>query len=368
MSLISDDDLLVKESDAPTSAQMIEQIRAGLASGDRAMFEKIITTVPEGFCLAPVLYSKIGRKQNNEVEAEFSSRVRPDFLHYLAHNYAEELGVLGICQHGIECMKKGLDPSDENGKLYYINVDHVIERAGGGDLSLQKAVDRLMPAGSTATFMVNHFSNLILLPEQVHNRKNRLNKLQKIVNIPPGQSKWVLMLVPEAGTGYVAPPQEPQHPLHGVHMRSEDTWRLIRHAEFMVDRAHDAIEAVCVAAPERSLSMIFNDASALTPEQQERLETFVKPAVEDMALRLKDAFDAAIKSSKPGDYRSFIQLYHGETLCTLRREMADLPVHEVLRQIDKALQRQFNQRAAVPVNDNSLPVPPQFNPGGAKCL
>lgn len=376
----------------PTAQQMIDQIRADLtlkvealtkladkskgdpnapptafqialsrATKDLAEFEKIVADVPKGFRLTPLLYSKIEQQQNAKVYREYTKRVRPFFLHYLAHNHAAELTALGICQNGIEKMKKGLDPVDEHGRLYGINIDHIIERSGGGNWSLQKALDPLMPAGSSPTYIVNHFANFVLIPKKLHDVKNTLNNLQKASYTIPGESRWVLMIVPETGpgrSGYVAAPQGAQSPNNAAAYKHENMEHTIRHAEFMVDRVQDTLEVFRGLAPQQSLSQIFNDAAALTPEQQARLDTFVKPAITDMTSRLKAAFDGVMKS-KPASYnhRIFMDVYQGQALKAVRQDMAHLPFAEAVKfietmqQIDTGL-AEFNKRAVTPSNDN----------------
>lgn len=385
----------------PTAQQMIDKIRAELTMRVEALdrqikqsknnpkspptafqiaypkavkeledFEKIIASIPNGFRLEPVLYSKIDQAQNAKVYSEYSSRVRPDFMYYLAHNHATELAGIGICQHGIEMMKKGLDPTDQNGHLYSVNVDHIVERSGGGNWSLQKAVDPQMPAGRPPTYLVNHFTNFVLLPKAIHNLKNELNNLQKSYKTPVGESTWVLMLVPETGPGqsaYIAAPQGQLHSIYGAQAyQKESSEQRIRHAEFMADRVRDAIDVFREIPPQQSLSQVFNSASAPTPEQQARLDTFVKPAIQDLTWRLKAAFDGFGRSQQgSNNHKAFIDLYQGRTISVLRKEMAGLPIgeavqlNELFKEIDTSLQARFNKNAppSKPSNDNRTSTP-----------
>jgi len=361
-----------KASAPPTAFEIAHR----QALKDQDAFEKLMASVPKGFRLTPVLYSRITPEQNAEVFAEYNKRVRPDFLHYLAHNHAAELSALGICQHGIDRMKKGLDPADASGSLYSLNIDHIVERAGGGNWSLQKAVDPQMPAGSPPTFLVNHFSNFILLPKKIHNYKNDLNALQKASFTPYGESRWVLMLVPETGPGqsaYIAPPQDQQHPLHGVHTHRENGSHYIQHAEFMVDRTRDALSVFrqdpVVAGILKTAEgtgtnprQAFNDAVSQHPTQKDRLETFVKPAMQETLRWLTLAFNDVSKTGKITS-KSFLDFYQGRKVSNLPLEMADLPCEEteklrdIIQQIDTALlQARFNKQAAPPVNDNKAPA------------
>jgi hypothetical protein len=333
-------------------AQLAEQSREGAAPGDpptayeishrRAAegikeFEKILANVPDGFRLVPVLYTTVDQKQNEKIKREFSARVRPHFLHFLAEEYADELKALGIGPRGVEMMRKGLYPVDAAGNLYAMNIDHIIECFGGGKMSLQKETDPLMPAGSNPTFLVNHFSNFILLPIQVHEFKNLLNGLQNLAQTKTGESRWALMLIPETGPGrsaYIAPPQKPGHPLHGLRTHSENPEHQIKHASYMVDQVHDALRSDITGAASQ--------------------EIFLRPAIEDLAGRLEIAFNSAAGSSN-GYYKAFLRFYSGEKMATLRKETENLPypeasrLHKAMGNIDASIRARFNRRA----NDNA---------------
>jgi hypothetical protein len=396
----------------PTSEQMIAQIRATLklraeslakqsaqskaaetdpaappnafeishhrAQQDLQNFEKIVANVPKGFRLTPALYSKIERDHNTEIYAEFSKYVRRNFLKYIAGHHADELSKLGICQAGIDRMKKGLDAADANDMLYEVNIDHIVERSGGGQMSLQKAVDPMLPPGSAPTYLVNHMNNLILLPEHVHEAKNLLNEAQQAAQTKQGESKWVLMLIPETGpaqSGFVAVPQDQNHYLHGLKKRKQDVSKRISHASFVVDQVQQALDtfrknpivdsmlktAEGVAAQQKKtvvdmmreeeksadpvkkpgLKDIFNAAVAKDPVQKDMLENSLKPVIEDAAKQIKTAFDEA---SKPGmsadDYKNFISFFQGKRISSVRQGVENLPVeeaaklHETLLQID----------------------------------
>ncbi len=187
-------------------------------------FENIIADLPVGFRLAPVLYSTIKHRENAGIYSQFSSCVKPQFFRFLAENHAEELKALGICSKGIKRMTQGQKPVDESNRPYDVNVDHIIERFGGGRASLTEEVDPQMPRGSQPTHLTNHFANLMLMPRDVHERKNKLNEIQGASKTPFGESKWVLMIVPEVDAkhaGYVSQPQPtPLSSVPGVPQRS----------------------------------------------------------------------------------------------------------------------------------------------------
>jgi hypothetical protein len=224
-------------------------------------------------------------------------------------------------------MKKKLDPVDENGHLYDVNIDHIIERYGGGKVSTTLEVDPQMPPGSKPTYLANHFSNLILMPVYVHDMKNALNELQRAANTPQGQSKWVLMLVPQtdgAHAGYVAQPQSslPTKPgrLRIAHLSA-------------LDMAVTTAEQV---------------GYILDNSRQE--DDVIQPALEDMSVRLSTAFDFA---SKPrNDYVAFLRFYEGEEFKSLREKARALPADktDALRKtvswIDGRIEARFNHYAS----------------------
>lgn len=210
------------------------------ALANQQMMEKIITRPPEGFKFAPVVFSRISKEQNQEVVKEFSKKVRPKFMKFLAENHAADLKKLGICDHGIERMKNGFDPADQGGRVYDVSVDHIIERAGSGRLGLEQAVDPLMPPGSAPTFKINHFLNLILLPHKLHTLKNTVNTIQSVAERPEGSSTWCYMLVPDDRTPenprFTHVPQKGAINPYNVLFRDLKPEDLIGHASYIVDR------------------------------------------------------------------------------------------------------------------------------------
>lgn len=385
----------------PTAQQMIEDIRAALKTRAAALlqaaenakatetdpaappspfeisskkavqniatFEKLVSTVPEGFELVPVLYTKIDRDHNAHIYSEFGKHVRRPFLQYVATHHANELTALGICASGIEQMKKGFDPTDENGLFYEVNIDHIVERSGGGQMSKKRGVDPLMPPGSKSTYLVNHFDNLVLMPIQVHEAKNILNDLQQAASTKNNKSAWVLMMVPVVDavhSGFVAQPQKPEHHLHGLQRRKEDISRIINQASFAMQNllvtiddlhhdhhTHQALQAAegyaahhgrTVVAqldfenqPERAnkqhrLCDTFNAAVAKRPEQKRTIDSSLRPALADLDKQLKTAFNAAFLSAPDNDngLRGFVPFYDGKKMAALRANTENLPLPE----------------------------------------
>ena len=103
-----------------------------------------LNNIPKGFNLASLVYTRLPKGQNKAVYKEFSSTVKPRFMMFLAKYQKDDLKKLGICDYGIKRMSRGLEPSDKNGHLYALSVDHVIERSGSGKMGQEKSIDPLL--------------------------------------------------------------------------------------------------------------------------------------------------------------------------------------------------------------------------------
>lgn len=182
-------------------------------------FNNILRNIPVGFRIVPVFYDTacarlIDKYENSsavhDMKKEFSRAVKPQFLMHLATHYVSELINLGICAYGVEQMRKGFDPVNAQGVPYPVSVDHIVERAGSGLWGCSKQQDPDRPADSAPSLRVNHFGNLVLLPNQVHILKNIFNDLQHEDHNASLRRKWMMMLVPvrnENFSGFVCPPQ-----------------------------------------------------------------------------------------------------------------------------------------------------------------
>lgn len=407
------------ETTPPTAQQLLDKIRGSLASRVKILseqaeqakagetdlaappsafaislqyaekslkeFDDLMKQMPKGFRLVPVLYSKIPFDQNEMVYEEFDKYVRSRFMKFLANEHADELRALGICERGIEEMKKGKTPKDENGKKYHVDIDHIIERSGGGNLSLQQEIDPQMPKGSKPTFLINHFSNFVLLPDQVHKFKNDLNQMQSAAQTAKGQSQWMLMLVPETGPGqtaFVSPPQDQGHPLHGVFAAENHSFKSAGPIAYRTDVAHKALTALLsdpVVAqqiqelketglpPQKGqLSRKFNEAS------KKIVTKVVEPALNSLTTELRGMFNNAVKPGKaPKQYQTFLRVYKGKPIADLRQIIVNLPVDEVermhkkLQELDRLIKEHDAAPPVPPVNDNAtapkLPMPPKQN-------
>lgn len=225
--------------------------------------------VPDGLGLAPVLYTRISRDQNRAVYREFCKKVKPKFYKFLAQNHKQDLRKLGICDHGIDRMRKGMSPANKHGKSYNVSIDHIIERAGSGKFGLEKAQDPYLSAASSPTYKVNHFNNLILMTQTVHDDvKNAINEKQKLWELSPGKSAWGFMAVPvrdanrEGFVHYIAPKNTAKHDAafkegtaknsiapkedtakYGVAFKEDTISAKIEHASFALDKARDRLVA-----------------------------------------------------------------------------------------------------------------------------
>jgi len=377
----------------PTVEELIDDIRAGLSaelksararerglkrdpndpqvprsvqlSQQQQDFERVLTSVPEGFKLTPVLYSRITTAENAKIKEEYSFRVRPAFLRFCAEHHADELKKLGICDGGIERMRNGLDPANEKGELYQINIDHILERAGSGQYGKTKASD---PDNATAppAYLPNHFGNLMLIPEQVHEFKNLLNQIQDAAETRPGDAKWILMMTPvrnEEFSGFVCPALPKTHPLAGVLIRPDDGFNRIEHNQYILgvtlnhmDRfkemgdvresvrgliakadglggtVADLADAEIAKEGKSAFRNAFNAAVAKDAVVKDYLDHFVRPALDDMRTQLDGIFEHTSQHlGTPRERAVFWEFAHfvrSPKMTDLRFDVEALPFEE----------------------------------------
>ena len=333
-------------------------------------FEKIVSSVPLGFKLVPVYYSRISQASNETVLDEYLFHVRSDFLRYVADKHTDELRALGISEHGIGRMKKGLDPSTQKGDLYHVSIDHIIERSGGGNFSLVKQKDPDLGEESPQRFSVNHYGNLILLPEKIHQFKNTLNSLQRITDVPPGEGRWALMMIPERTSqysGFVAQPQDPDHPLFGVETRPMDLPHKISHTAFVLGQAYEGLKefrrnpvvsAMLTTFSEVArlrgtyLDLIANDNNIQAPtgemvslrqvfdhamrgisvNDKRRLDRHLKPVIAETTDALTQLFDDVQKRYREENDRkaveSFFSFFNSRKVWHFRDALSQIPLDE----------------------------------------
>lgn len=195
-------------SSPPSVDELLNRLRA--TDPDRAKeFETLLEKMPQGFALVPVLYTRVAQSRQASMDAEYTLSVRQRFIKFLGQTQQQALRDLGICEHGIARMARGLDPANVKGDRYEVSVDHMIERSGCGTMAEARVRDAVRDDANADTYAVNHFNNLVLLPQDVHDYKNRLNNLQSMTQVREGESRWVLMIAPVVSAqnpGFVCPP------------------------------------------------------------------------------------------------------------------------------------------------------------------
>jgi hypothetical protein len=379
----------------PTAKQIEQQLKE---------FEDLIQDIPQGFRLAPVLYSRITPEENAEIHSEYQFAVRPRFLRFLAENHADDLRALGICEHGIDRMKNGLDPANAQGVMYDVNIDHIAERSGSGLWGKSKEADPDRP-GAAPTSHANHFGNFILLPKQVHEYKNKLNDIQHITRTPPGECMWTLMIVPERNdvqAGFVCPPQPPGHAYSDMKYRKTDPQSLINHGIFLLSTVAEEMRAFkqtpglaaalqgfekAAAKEGKSVSKaanddirdkkapglrrLFNEAVAQYPAAEKDLDTLIRPGLTDAARHMNVVFERVAKNRNNGNksreaWQRFVKTMQGKNMRDFRKNAESLPLREstalyfALRRIDLAIRKINEDERAL----QGLQAPPANNNGG----
>lgn len=181
----------------------LEDVIAAMSEQDQKSMRDSIASLPPCMKVVPVMYKKISSEENRKTIEEFMESVEPLFLKKLVRDYEKELRASGFCDHAIENMRRGHEPSDKDGNPYNYNTDHIIERAGGGLMSLTKSPDPDMQKDEEApseSFEVNHFRNFFFLPREVHEIKNDINRLQ-LKDIQSGETRLIYMAIQDKSYG-----------------------------------------------------------------------------------------------------------------------------------------------------------------------
>ncbi len=248
-----------KELSRAPDEKAAEKIRSSIDRYQSQLekFEKAVANIPPQFSLTEIKYTRISKEQNQKVEHEYSDYVRPRFLMFLAEKFSDDLKKLGICDHGITRMKNGLDPADEHRNIYNMTVDHIIERAGSGDWGENRALDGDIPknSGRRATYKVNHFDNLIMLPAPIHDDiKNAINEVQDLPSLKPGETAWAMMMVTRGRTDaecYMYMPADAQEQKRYVHKNKRNLM-------------NEIYQVVVLAGHMTSESRLFNEFADLS--------------------------------------------------------------------------------------------------------
>lgn len=175
-------------------------------------FVRIINSeLPEGFEIAPVLFSEAEKRQRELVAKEYH-RTNKAFLKFIWENHQNEIVNLGFDKNFLNAIKTGHFTNVKN-PPYEASIDHIMERFCGGVFTLMRTPDPVRQ-GRPKSFIINQFNNLVLLPHPIHKLKNDLNGAQVSIhsNKQEGYSNgiWYLMLVPKSMpgmSGFVCPPQ-----------------------------------------------------------------------------------------------------------------------------------------------------------------
>jgi len=312
--------------------------------------------IPDGLGMAPVLYTRISRDQNKAVYREFCKKVKPKFYKFLAQNHKQDLQKLGICDHGIERMKKGMSPANKHGKSYNVSIDHIIERAGSGKFGLEKAQDPYLSAASSPTYKVNHFNNLILMTQTVHDDvKNAINEKQKLWELSPGKSKWGFMAVPvrdanrQGFVHYIAPKNTTKHSVaskedtakYGVAFKEDTISAKIEHASFALDKARDRLVAFSQNATVNTATKTIENLSRLQNKTVTEVLERQEKTGEARKAKLSTIFNEIVKYD-PAARRTYndeiVPLFYemNKVLEDLRKSVEQFPQdHAVWKQYDK---------------------------------
>jgi len=189
---------LTQRSDALFAEKGFADVLRRMEGGKQKKLSDLVqklSEVPEGMRIITTDYVRIDKEQNDAVWREFQEKAEPAFYRHLAATRETELRNAGFCDYAIDCLRRGLGPTNAEGISYNVDIDHLTERAGGGVMCLEKSVDPVLGA---EMFPINHASNLCLIMREVHVQlKNEINGLQNIAEVPLGETRRIIMAVPE---------------------------------------------------------------------------------------------------------------------------------------------------------------------------
>jgi hypothetical protein len=352
----------------PSVEDVLADMKKTMSPTDYGVFNKMRGRVPEGFVLTPVYFVRAA-ETSSRVLREYEI-IRPLFLSHVATTQRKELQMLGICDHGIDRMRRGLDPADVEERYYKVNVDHIVERQGCGRWSHldNKKPDPDDAAAGNSAYPVNHFGNMILLPEHIHIFKNKINNLQHVHDLKPGdEGRWILMLAPEA-PGFVCPPRKGGDLRHGLSFRQDDVPSRIKYMNYLLDRTNEALDVFTAQpivgkalatfdeiAQRRGTSVLRVANDNNDPMGSERLRHIfseiishdtvadaqarvsVRPYLREIEGRLRSAFSkVSTRPYRPGPVKTFAIFYQTRRVESLRGRLSSLPFAEAAS-LQKAL-------------------------------
>lgn len=189
---------LARSSDAMFAQEGFADIIRRMEGGKQKKLNELVqklAEIPDGMRIITTNYVRIDKEQNDMVWREFQEKAEPAFYKHLAATREAELRDAGFCDYAIDCLRRGLGPTNAQGISYNVDIDHLTERAGGGVMCTEKSVDPVL--GGDAMFPINHASNLCLIMRDVHvHVKNEINALQNISEVPHGETRRIIMAVP----------------------------------------------------------------------------------------------------------------------------------------------------------------------------
>lgn len=192
---------LARRSDAMFKQEGFADVLHRMEGGKQKKLTELVqklADMPDGMQIITTNYVRIDKEQNDKVWLEFQEKAEPAFYKHLAATREAELRDAGFCDYAIDCLRRGLGPTNAQGISYNVDIDHLTERAGGGVMCTEKSVDPVL--GGDAMFPINHASNLCLIMREVHVQvKNEINALQNISEVPHGETRRIMMAVPEEG-------------------------------------------------------------------------------------------------------------------------------------------------------------------------
>ncbi len=153
----------------------------------------------KGWTFVSVPCKKISPEQNRATLQEFTTSVTPGCFKKMATEHEQELRDAGFCDFSIECMRQGNPPMTEDGKIYFYDFDHVIERALSGQLGIESQPDPDWPANDPEkpeqTLKVNHMFNLCFIPRDEHEAKNKVIQKQ-VGDMKAGETRNIILPIP----------------------------------------------------------------------------------------------------------------------------------------------------------------------------
>lgn len=278
--LFSNNDFLTVLHQISTGkAQSIDKMLAGIAN------------IPPEMDIITLAYTRVPSEQNHKVWDEFQAQSEPAFYRHLYANHKDALKAAGFCDYALSCLARGLSPTTEEGIPYNVDVDHIVERAGGGKMSTEPSVDPI--AGGPPSYPINHIGNLCLILKQWHNCKNELNGAQNIAATQPGDTRMLCMAVPplsqRGGTLLSAALVQPYLPPSG-----RDSVYFAQGTSLLLTNRMEEIAAQASLTPEigrEVFDLHFKNHFAHTVNVWTRVTEHVEKMAQDGTLPPKEAKD-----------------------------------------------------------------------------